>query len=99
MGDWRLVRPGMTKRERGIPTNVFYSMLVSHFQVIKATKCCFAPLARLGAALKVETYNSRKLVSIDRALSVLFDWNDVYWRDSLLRKCAPGVLAVVSAKP
>lgn len=98
MGDWRLNRPGMTKRERGIPTNIFYSMLVSHFDIIRLTKCSFAPLARLSAALKVEAFNSRILVTLDRALSCLFEWNDVYWRDSFLKRLAPGVLAVVAAK-
>ena len=99
MGDWRHVRRGLTKRERGIPLSVFRQIL-SHvgFSIAEETRCCFSLTPRLGRLFKGHTYNSSVAVRIDQFLARLFTSNYRYHPTSSCQKLIPTAAAFVLHK-
>ena len=91
MGDWRAPRPGLTKHERGIPYELFNTMLRNAgFRIRRATPCFFPLTDRLGRLLGRPLWNSAAAVKFDALCSWLFAWNRTYHRRSFLEKVAPG---------
>lgn len=100
LGDWSSPRPGLTKRERGIPLRIFRETIASiGFMVDRASFCFFSPLMRLCKWVGLAPYNSRLLTWVDAALSALFGWNLRYHRTRWHHKMAPGSVFFVLAKP
>lgn len=92
MGDWRKPRPGGTRNERGIPLQIFNTVLIdAGFTIHRCGLCIFPPFGRLwNRLLGTSCYASRAGTTIDALLSTVMAWNNVYHRASLWRKCAPG---------
>jgi SAM-dependent methyltransferase len=100
MGDWRFPRPGLTKRERGIPLSLFRQLIISAgFRIRKETLCVFPLIPRLGILMDRHVYNSRLMVSWDWMLSRLFARNYVYHSSKWLKKFKPTAVALVIEKP
>ena len=99
MGDWREPRNGLTKRERGIPVELFKNILCDTGFIIKRkTPCIFPLIPKLVGRLGVETYNSYALTLLDRLLSKLFFWNVKYHRIAIYEKVAPASVFFVLEK-
>jgi SAM-dependent methyltransferase len=77
MGDWRGQRkPGITRRERGIPQHLLRSMVDSAgFDVMRETLCMFPTTGRLGRKWKSLGPNAALGVLVDRGLSAATTWN------------------------
>ena len=102
MGDWRRPRPGLTKRERGIPLAVFRNIVsAAGFHIRRETLCVFPAIPRLGIAMGGYAYNSSIVVKLDRALSWLFASNYRYHSLSptWFEKLKPLAVALVLQKP
>lgn len=95
MGDWTKPRPKVTIHERGIPLNIFRSILDRHFRVKRATLCAHPITSRLPG----DAFNSSAMMVIDRILCFCTKWNLVYHRQTLLQKIAPWALYCVCQKP
>ena len=90
MGDWRRPRAGLTKRERGIPLDVFDRILAgTGFSVVRRALCMFAPLNAANARMQVAVYASRWLVLLDSVLCRASSWNYRYHRTTVFRKLGP----------
>jgi len=90
MGDWRKKRPGLTKRERGIPVDIFDKIINdAGLRVIKKSYCMFPPLSILAKKLGIAPYNSKMIVYIDLLLSKLFYKNYKYHALSSVDKFRP----------
>lgn len=100
MGDWRTQRPGLTKRERGIPIAIFRQLLAeSGFQVVAEQPCMFSLINRLALrARRRSVYNSPFAMSVDRVLCRLFSWNRVYHATNNLAKFRPQAVFYVLTK-
>lgn len=99
LGDWREPRPGLTKRERGLPLPwLMKSLAALNFSIRYKQLCMFAPLHRCASLLHVNIYNNLPLVIIDEIFSSMFSWNLHYWRDTFLKKIAPSSIAIVAEK-
>jgi SAM-dependent methyltransferase len=100
MGDWRLPRKGLTKRERGIPPHLLLEMLTAAGLTIIHEVPCMVPLTpRLAHLMGIKNaYNSKAMVVLDRVLSLLLKWNMRYHRTNILRKLAPTSLFVVAQR-
>ena len=86
MGDWRKPRPGLTKRERGIPLSILDSIILSlGFKINRRSFCIFPPLLTIANKLGIAAYNSSAITLADALLSQAFSWNIKYhrthWRD------------------
>lgn len=77
MGDWRNVRPGLTKNERGIPLKILRKRLTDAGLCIKREALVdFAPLTRLiSRCVRKDVFNSMKLVKIDSFICNFLKWN------------------------
>ncbi len=91
MGDWRQPRPGLTKRERGIPYPLFLRIVCdAGFEIVRASLCVFPVLPRIVQALgKPDPYNSTMLVTLDRLMSAAFAWNLRYHARTAFQKLRP----------
>ena len=93
MGDWRLQRPGLTRRERGLPWEVFGNALqTAGFGIRSRRMIGFGPLLKAASALGVRApWNQAPFVRLDAWLSAAFAFNYSYHRTSLPRRFAPSV--------
>jgi SAM-dependent methyltransferase len=99
MGDWRLPRRGVTKRERGVPLDILDAMLENAgLSVERKALCGFPlvawPLGRLG----LHAYNSYIATVADAWLSRLFAWNLRYHAEGLLQRLRPTAASYVLSK-
>ncbi len=79
MGDWRNQRKGLTKNERGIPLNLFDSMLGNlKFRIIQRVPYSVKPLDRVFKLLFKPLYGSHFFWKLDKFLSKLFLLNYHY---------------------
>jgi SAM-dependent methyltransferase len=101
MGDWRRPRPGITKRERGIPPRLFRNIATgSGFTVLRETKCMFSLMSRMPRALEQRLlhrpmFNVPAVVVADQLLSALFAWNERYHRTTVPQKLGPTCMFLV----
>lgn len=99
MGDWRQARRGLTRRERGLPRDLFRTFVERGGMTIEhAAPCYFPPWVRLCAALGFATFNSAAATRIDAALSTLFDRFWTYHRTTLAARFAPANLFVMARR-
>lgn len=100
MGDWRQPRPGLTKRERGIPYPLFLKIVRdAGFDIVRESLCVFPLLPRVVQALgKPDPYNSALLVTLDRLLCMAFAWNLRYHARSPFQKLRPSSAYFVLTK-
>jgi len=90
MGDWRKLRKGLTKRERGIPTKILDEIIHNTGFKIKHKELCIFPLVqKLADSLGISAYNNSSLTKADTLLSKFFSWNVKYHRTKLHEKFAP----------
>lgn len=90
MGDWRFLRTGATKNERGIPDKIFDQIIQDcGLQIIKKTPCFFPPFSAVCRKLGIHPYMHKVTVSIDLLLSKIFIWNYRYHRTNFVSKFAP----------
>ncbi|TKB81544.1 MAG: class I SAM-dependent methyltransferase, partial [Nitrospira sp.] len=100
MGDWRKPRPGLTKRERGIPLHLFRAFLEqAGFCIVHESQCGFALTSRLSGLGIRHVYNSMPIVWGDVLLSKLFAWNRNYHCKKVYQKFTPTLGAFVLRKP
>lgn len=77
MGDWRQPRPGLTRRERGIPVSILRPAFANAgLGVERETPCMFPTTRRLGQYRL--GFDNPVGVSLDAALSSVTAWNDRY---------------------
>jgi len=90
LGDWSKPRPGLTKRERGIPLNIFKSIINDAGFVIKhQSLCVFSLIPKISNRIGISAYNSSILTWIDKKLCQLFSWNVNYHPTKLVHKFRP----------
>lgn len=79
MGDWRHPRPGLTKRERGIPLQIFEGIIErSGLERLRTGLCVFRPIPKIGDKFKLKVYNAPALVYLDSLICSLLRWNVHY---------------------
>jgi len=97
MGDWRHPRPGLTRRERGIPAAVFRSAIDgAGLRVARSTHCMFRPAMRVRMIAR--RYNTRFGAALDAWLSRLFAWNNIYHPTRIWQKFRPAAMSFVLTK-
>jgi SAM-dependent methyltransferase len=99
MGDWRIPRRGLTKRERGIPQQLLIQFLrEAGLDVRHAARFGFPLFTQLCVRLGVAPYASPLLTRVDGILSNLFLWNMRYHRTRLVHRFAPTSIYIVAQK-
>ena len=99
MGDWRVARRGLTRRERGIPRDWLVAQLQRcGLDIVSQRDCQFPPWVRLGHKLGINVFDNRAAVAVDGWLSRAFAWNAHYHRPGLWRKFAPASVFIVARK-
>lgn len=100
MGDWRKPRRGLTKRERGIPLNIFRNIVTSTgLQIVRETRCMFSLMTRLSPLLQgksVWTFSS--IVKLDRIVCSIPVWPNYYGASRLWHKIRPTAVSYVLHK-
>lgn len=100
MGDWRHVRQGLTKRERGIPCDIMKEIVRRvGFQVEHQAECMFSLLTRLSRMLNLAVWTSKWSVRLDRVLCSLPIWSRRYHARTVWHKIRPTAFALVLRKP
>jgi SAM-dependent methyltransferase len=101
MGDWSATRPGLTKRERGIPVKLLEVALSNaRLEVVHKSLCQFPLTRRLARVRPIPgtrrmacegdgAYNSRYLCWLDAMMCRLFAWNLKYHGRTALQKLRP----------
>ncbi len=90
MGDWRRPRPGLTRRERGIPIYIFRSILAeAGFRIVREAPCVFPLVPKLWHVFGREAFNSKFGTRLDGALSKILRPNLRYHADTFVRKFRP----------
>ena len=91
MGDWTRRRPGLTRRERGIPLSVMRSAVAAAgLEVVKFTPFGFGPVTLAWHRLvRSSLYNSDVGVIMDVLCSRITAWNYRYHRQTALDRVAP----------
>lgn len=104
MGDWRKHRPGLTKKERGIPIEIFHHIISSSgFEIVSRKRCVFPITIRLSFFTRFFTkehiYNLKTCLLIDELLCHLFAWNNKYHPSTVIDKLRPTAVSYVIRKP
>jgi SAM-dependent methyltransferase len=101
MGDFRELRPGLTRNERGIPPQLMTKYAAAAgLDLIAAKPCSFQAVNRLVQLFGRKTaYDSPLLVRLDALLSRMMLFNARYWRPRLIDKIAPTSMVYVARKP
>lgn len=90
MGDWRYPRPGLTKRERGIPLALFRNMLAeAGFSVVHESPCVFPLVPKLWHLFGREAFNSEFGTRLDSILSRILRPNLQYHANTFVKKFRP----------
>ena len=99
MGDWTKARPGLTKRERGIPFWVFNDIINEvGFKIKKKSFCVFPVIPRIANNMCVSTYNNVLLTLSDALICRIFSWNKKYHRTKMYQKFGPSSVFFVLEK-
>lgn len=93
MGDWRSPRPGLTRRERGIPAAMVLDLARRNgLRVVHKALYDFPTMGRLTRP------NSQAGVLLDSIICRAFAWNTTYHATSSWQRLRPRGLALVLAK-
>ncbi len=92
MGDWRRVRPGLTRNERGVPIEWFERTTSEKgFRLVRRRLCMFSGCSMVAKRLGLSRpYTSMPVVALDWIVSEGLRWNLHYRRDTTMKKIAPG---------
>lgn len=101
MGDWRKPRPGLTKRERGIPLRIFRQIVSSAgFQTVSETRCCSSLLYRFSDLSKLPVKNLMPLVVLDEILCRFLPRHPPYHPNEIVKKAiATSVFYCLTKQP
>jgi SAM-dependent methyltransferase len=100
MGDWRHPRPRLTKRERGIPLEIFDRIVKdAGFEIVRKRRCVHAFTPRIGRALGINWFNSDLVTRVDATLSALTPWRTRYHPTRWFEKIQPSAIFYVLKKP
>ena len=100
MQDWRTPRPGLTRRERGIPLPLLRTMVLKAGFTIEHSSLCLHPLTSVGGQLMRRMFglsilNHTLPVALDAALCRLQRGTPRYHGTSLLERLRPGAACLV----
>lgn len=99
MGDWRKPRPGLTKRERGIPERILDDIIRDkEFKCIRRAYCVFSPMISMLTKAGIAPFNNQFICRVDAILSRVFSFNSIYHRVSFGDKIAPASIYYVLVK-
>ena len=99
MGDWRLPRPNMTRRERGLPPEPFLLAVEKAGFELKFVTYFDCPLVARGAGLLgIKPFNNRGVVMLDKLLCLALKWNMHYRPSNIWEKIAPSTIFVVAQR-
>lgn len=100
MGDWRYPRPGLTKRERGIPVRLLErAVTLAGLNIVHRALCDFPVVQHLlRRFLRHGVYNSRPATIADALLARAFAWNQRYHARTTLQKFRPTSVFLVVSK-
>jgi SAM-dependent methyltransferase len=98
MGDWTQKRKGITKRERGIPLQLFGKILKENNLKIISEKRMMFPITRRISAKGKGLANNRMVLLLDRLLSKTFSFNKRYHANNLFQKLQPQSVVYVLKK-
>ena len=101
MGDWRRPRPGLTKRERGIPLEIFRHIVGdARFEVVRETRCMFSLTSFLRFFINEHRlWRKKSIVNLDALLCRLPVWSNEYGAERLWHRIRPTAVAFVLRKP
>jgi SAM-dependent methyltransferase len=100
MGDWRLPRRGLTKRERGIPRELFREIVrKAGFEIVRETPCMFSATSRLNRLTRRGVWASPFLTWLDACVCALPIWSSRYHTTKIWHRFRPTALALVLRKP
>ena len=100
MGDWTKPRPGLTKRERGIPYRILQTIVNSAgFTVVKETRCCSSTVSRLANRVKWPWRNSVPAVVLDELVCRLLPQDPPYHPSELVKLAMIETVYYVLKKP
>lgn len=90
MGDWTKSRPGLTKRERGVPLKIFEEIIMdAGFTIKDKALCIFSVIPKITNNFNIKIYNNSAIVWLDDVLSKVFSWNTLYHRKNFITKIGP----------
>jgi len=98
MGNWNYPRKGLTKRERGIPLDIFERMIKENNLAVLSKEKVLFPITRRLNFGKGEISNSKIVIWIDYLLSKMFSWNNRYHARSFFDKLRPQSIFYVLKK-
>jgi SAM-dependent methyltransferase len=100
MGDWRRPRkPGITKRERGIPRRILESAVTGSGMSIRSSLFCISPLtSRIGKAIRVNPCASQLGAALDRTLALATAWNYRYHAEHAWQKVCPSSVYITAQR-
>lgn len=99
MGDWKHPRPGLTKRERGIPLQILLDIIEdSQMKVEYQALCFFSPTNRIMEKIGINPFGTNWLVILDYLLSNIFWPNYSYHATSFIKKIRPSCVYLVVKK-
>jgi SAM-dependent methyltransferase len=99
MGDWRKSRNGVTKRERGIPFELFREMIGStSLKIINEQRFDFSLTSRLYPLVRKSVYNSKLCLYLDRIACKMFFYNKIYHATNSIQKLRPSSVYYVLTK-
>jgi SAM-dependent methyltransferase len=100
MGDWRYPRkPGITKRERGIPRGILETAVNKAGMSIQSSAFCISPFtSRIGKAVHRNLYASLFGAALDRALAFMTAWNYRYHANCAWQKIRPSSVYIVAKR-
>lgn len=100
MGDWRMPRRGLTKRERGIPLSILRQFIQQSGLVpLRESKCVFSLTSRLKFLTTGSVYNNRLIVALDALTCRLPIWPSIYHASNLFQKFRAMSVFYVLSKP
>lgn len=96
LGGWWRPRTRLTPNERGIPLEIMRRILKSvGFKVDLEKRCMTTLTPRVKRITRLPGYNSRVVVRIDAALTLILLWNRVYHPQNVIEKLRPGAVAYI----
>ena len=99
MGDWNKPRPGLTKRERGIPLPLFREFISkANLTIFSERLTTFGPLLSICRRLRVHAYDSALITRLDFLLARLFTFNYSYHSESFVGRLRPTAVYYVLKK-
>jgi SAM-dependent methyltransferase len=100
MGDWRMPRRGLTKRERGIPLHLLRQLVQrSGLEVMRESLCDFPLTRRIFGPFRDDVFNSPFAVRVDALLAQAFSWNLRYHARHNIARLRPTSVFLVVRKP